>query len=585
MGKKYSDEEIIKMFKDFAKELGKTPTQKDIINKRKINEEFISNDTIQHRFGGLGKLAKICGLEANVHFYTKEEAFNLLKNFYKKYGFIPKQKQFKNYKDELPNVAVYDNFGGLLKSLEEIGIPLRKDQLSRKNKNVLTKKQVKQKMIDFYNINNFVPYTKDLNKYGLPKISTIAHMFGNYKNYIIECGLEPPKEIFITSDRYTDEELLHILQDYYKYTGYPTERKFLKRLGLPSSGTYYNRFGSFEAALKLANIPIPEDRKRFFNRKPLSDKELLYLLKYYTNKKLENNICLLTNDDIDKIENMPSSSVYNSRFGGIVQSYALIGIDYYDFNNFMLEEDMKNKYNQLKEKLGHVPNSREIDKASNKGLCYGMTTYINHFNNLSDLQKMMNDQPTMLGVSITEQDALDGLLKLSKELNRVPMQLDVYKCTYIPSPRYYDAHFNGLTMALNKIGLDNSRKIYKIPNTNYTAFSFYEYRFIIMLINKQIEFKKEETYNKYINNFNKLYRFDFVINYQNKQYFIEIFGITGNDDYDNKTNEKIKLCKNNKLPLIEIYPKDFSSFNEEFLYNMLINKINNFNTKGTDIND
>mgnify|MGYP001007005713 CR=1 FL=1 len=571
---KYSDEEIIEIFKNFAKELDRTPTQKDIQNKREQDEGFITNEVIQYRFKGLTNLIKICGLKANVNFYTKEEALKLLKNFYNKYGFVPKQKEFKNYADELPSVAVYDKFGGLLKALEIAEIPLRKDQLSQKNKNKLNKEQVKQKIIDFYNLNHFVPYTKDLDKYKLPKISTITHMFGNYKNYIIECGLEPPEEIFISTYRYTDDELLHILKDYYEHIEFPTERKFLRRLGLPSGKTYFDRFGSFSNALKMAEISIPENRKRYFDRQALSDKELLYLLEYYTNKKLENKIYLLTNDDIDNISEMPSSATYTNRFGGVVQSYELIGIDYYDFNNFMLEEDMKSKYKKLKKQLKHVPNSRDIDKASKQGLCYAMSSYIHHFNNLSDFQKSMNDIPTKLGKSISEKEALNVLIELSKELNRVPMQLDVIKCKYTPSPQYYSEHFGSLTLALNKVGLDNSRKIYKIPNTNLIALSFYEYKFMIMMLNKQIKFEKEIFYDKYINNFDKKYRFDFMINYKNQNIFIEIFGITGDNKYDNKTKEKIKLCKDNNLTLVEIYPKDFKQFDEDFLYKLLINKLN-----------
>lgn len=575
MGKvKYSNEDVIQIFKELAQKLGRTPTQKDIKDKKKIDPNFISNDIIQHKFGGFINLARICGLKINKHSYTKKEALHLLNSFYNKYGFIPSQKEFKNYKNELPSINIYNKFGGLIKCLELVEIPLRKDQLSRKNKNKLTKEQVRQKMIKFYNKHKFIPYAKELEKYNLPKKSTIKHMFGNYKQYIIDCGLEPPEEIFMTSYRYTDEELLYILQDYYKYFGYPTERKFAKKYGLPNYKTYWDRFGSFQNALILSNIPIPDDKQKYFNRRSLSDAELLYLLQYYTNKKLENNIYLLTNDDIDKNKNMPSSSIYLNKFGGIIPAYELIEIDYVKFNNFVLEEDMKNKYSKLKGLLGHIPNSREINIASKQGYCYSMVTYINHFTSLSNLQRIMNDTPTRLGKNISEQDALDRLSKLAKELNRVPMQLDIYKCDYVPSPGYYNTHFNSLTEALKRIGLNNSKRIYKVPNTNYTALSFYEYKFMIMLLNKKIKFQKEENYSKYINNFNKLYRFDFTINYNNKIYFIEIFGITGNSNYDNKIKEKIKLCTINKLLLIEIYPKDFISFDEDFLYNMLIEKIN-----------
>jgi len=38
--------------------------------------------------------------------------------------------------------------------------------------------------------------------------------------------------------------------------------------------------------------------------------------------------------------------------------------------------------------------------------------------------------------------------------------------------------------------------------------------------------------------------------------------------------QKKRLCKDNNLTLVEIYPKDFKQFDEDFLYKLLINKLN-----------
>jgi hypothetical protein len=94
-----------------------------------------------------------------------------------------------------------------------------------------------------------------------------------------------------------------------------------------------------------------------------------------------------------------------------------------------------------------------------------------------------------------------------------------------------------------------------------------------MLEKHKIQFAKEDLYKDYINNFNKLYRFDFILVINNKNYFVEIFGITGNENYENKTEEKIQLCKENNIPLITFYPNDFWNTNREELYDMLLNKV------------
>ena len=81
-------------------------------------------------------------------------------------------------------------------------------------------------------------------------------------------------------------------------------------------------------------------------------------------------------------------------------------------------------------------------------------------------------------------------------------------------------------------------------------------------------------YKKYIKNFNKRYKFDFTLHINNKVLFIEIFGITGNKNYDSKIKEKIKLCKENNLILLALYPNDIINNNFEDFYSIVLNKLN-----------
>ena len=55
---------------------------------------------------------------------------------------------------------------------------------------------------------------------------------------------------------YSDDNLINILKDYYNNFGYPTQRKFRTSNGLPSYGTYVLRFGTFQNAIHLADIPM-----------------------------------------------------------------------------------------------------------------------------------------------------------------------------------------------------------------------------------------------------------------------------------------------------------------------------------------
>ena len=97
---------------------------------------------------------------------------------------------------------------------------------------------------------------------------------------------------------------------------------------------------------------------------------------------------------------------------------------------------------------------------------------------------------------------------------------------------------------------------------------------MLVLEKYYISYKKEEYYKQYIKDFNKNYRFDFTFNINNKMVFVEIFGITGNKKYNKKMDEKIKLCKENNLKLIELYPNDIGQNSFEEIYRLLMDKLN-----------
>ena len=123
----------------------------------------------------------------------------------------------------------------------------------------------------------------------------------------------------------TDEELLQILRDYNDNVGFPTQRKFLARNGLPSSVTYFNRFGSFSKAIELAGIEIPEGREKDFGRVKLSDDELLSDLKKFIEEILEVQLFLPTSEQIWECPYIQSNTTYFDRFGTLENAFKLIG--------------------------------------------------------------------------------------------------------------------------------------------------------------------------------------------------------------------------------------------------------------------
>ena len=127
----------------------------------------------------------------------------------------------------------------------------------------------------------------------------------------------------VSTRKMTDEELLQILRDYNDNVGFPTQRKFLARNGLPSSVTYFNRFGSFSKAIELAGIEIPEGRKKDFGRVELPDEVLLSDLKKFTEEILEVQLFLPTSEQILKCSYIQSNSMYFRRFGTLDNAFSL----------------------------------------------------------------------------------------------------------------------------------------------------------------------------------------------------------------------------------------------------------------------
>lgn len=375
----------------------------------------------------------------------------------------------------------------------------------------------------------------------------------------------------------SDEYLLQILRDYNSSVGFPTQRKFQTKYGLPSYTTYFNRFGSFQKAIVLSGIEIPNDKQRYFNRIELDDSELLSQLKCFTEQYLATNIYLPTNDVLESCKSIQGMSVYSKRFGGIESLFKLIGYDYYDFNLKAKKQDMISKYMELCTELGHTANSREIDKASaeNDGYYYSCSSYTSNFGSLSKLQKLLNLDLSGNVIGKSKDVLLTELKTLANELGYPPFQKDIDECKYTSSSAKYNKEFGGILNALELIGYENiknERKQYYTKNGT-KCMSFYEYLFCTMLEDYGIEYVKEEYYSKYILGFGKRYRFDFTITLKSNKYFVEIFGITGVTDYNLKSDEKVKLCRLNNINLISLFPEDFKVKNSKYMYELLLSKI------------
>lgn len=373
--------------------------------------------------------------------------------------------------------------------------------------------------------------------------------------------------------KYSKEELINYMIAYYdEYKKVPTTRGINNDKKYPDSYMYRRYFGSFKNALVESGLFELRSDKHQFDRKEYSDKDMILLLGKFIDN---NNGRYPTDEDVDNCSYMPSSSTYYSKFGGIYNAPNKLG---YDINKYkqdqlaLMEKDMIDKYIIIYKEIGRVPNSRDIEIFSNKDSSfYGMATYVNHFGSLFDLQSKCNLTPTVIGRNKTKDDMLNDLIWLYKKLNRTPVIHDLREFNNLASNRKYVNEFGSFSNALQEVGIKKSTKN-MFTNKGTKCLSFYEYRFISMLEEKSINFKKEVYYKDVMPVTNK-YRFDLLINIDNTDCFIEIFGITNNQKYKDKTLKKINLCKKYNINLVEFYPEDIIGFNNDETYNQLINKI------------
>ena len=452
--------------------------------------------------------------------YTDEELLKDLKKVYNTYGYISKKTiSLGKYNSTL----YYRRFGTLENTMKLLGVDVEENE---KIKNNESNKNIRQKFLDKY-----------------------------------------PKEL-----------LIGYIQEYTNKYGYPTEREFNKHKEYPSRHIYEKVFGSFGQAIRESNIEIPQDRQWYYDRKEYSKEELLKALKEQTEIKLKDNLYLLTTDEVDLIRNMPSLSSYYAKYKSLKEAYLDLDINYDEFNLNRKKEDMKKKYIEMRNILKRPPNSRDMDKFCSKtNGYYSSHTYCFYFNSIHDFQLLMGDKPsTNWTKDLSDEENLELLRKLAIDLGGItPTQRDVELCDYTASVKFYPKRFGSYDEAIRKAGMTprNKREQLVTPKGN-KAYSGYEYKFMLLLEQYNIEFKKEEHYKKYIKDFDKKYRFDFTLEFDNELFFIEIFGITGNEKYDNKVKEKIQLCIDNKLNLIEFYPNDISYNSFDEIYKLLVDNVN-----------
>ena len=371
-------------------------------------------------------------------------------------------------------------------------------------------------------------------------------------------------------NQYTKEEIIQLVQDWFKKNGRLVQRDLKHINNLPSSFQVTKHFGSLQNLLKEANI-VSTTNPKLFNREKLSDEEMLDNYRKFVKEHLKNHMYLPTNDDVDRCDWLQSTSVYLNRFGSFDNIHKLIG--YEGYNNQVLEQDMLFKYKRACNEYGHVLSSREITEISKStsGYIYGTETYLNHFGSLHNLQEICGFDKTIPGRGTNREELIEKLQWLGDVLGRRPVMSDLPLYKNVPSSRAYANEFGSFKTALNEAGFEHQR-IFKTKN-GVKVRSVYELKLAQVLESYNVSYENEIMYKDVIPNFKRQYRFDFRVNISGKLYYIELFGIEGNEKYEKRKQEKIGLCKKYNIPLIQLYQADIYSKTNKEIYETLLNYI------------
>lgn len=379
-------------------------------------------------------------------------------------------------------------------------------------------------------------------------------------------------------NQYTKEEIIELAQDWFDKNGRLVQRDLKHANNLPSSCQVKKHFGSLQNLLKEANI-ISTTNPKLFQREELSNEEMLDNYKRFVEEHLKTHMYLPTNDEVDACPYIQCTSVYIRRFGSFERINELIGYNQKEFNNIALEKDMLFKYKRACKEYGHSLNSREITKLSQErgDYIYSTEAYTNHFRTIHNLQEICGVDKTHCGRGIDREELIEKLKWLGNILGRRPVQSDLILYKNMPSSNKYLNEFGSFKTALNEAGFEHQR-IFKTKN-GVKVRSVYELKLAQVLESYNVSYENEIMYKDVIPNFKRQYRFDFRVNIGGKLYYIELFGIEGNEKYEKRKQEKIDLCEKYNIPLIQLYQADIYSKTNKEIYETLLNYIKEISKK------
>lgn len=192
---------------------------------------------------------------------------------------------------------------------------LKKEPRTPRDTRLYTDKELLDYLRRFKNENGRSPGQNDfVNNPEYPNYSIYRKRFGSWNNALMLVGLDINKR----DKKYTDEELLDCLKQFYQENGrIPMASDFLNNFEYPHRNTYMERFGSWNNALEMTELNL---EKRF---EKYTDNELLNHLSIFYKK---NGRVPIQKDFLNNPE-YPCYLTYRKRFGKWSKALKIVGLD------------------------------------------------------------------------------------------------------------------------------------------------------------------------------------------------------------------------------------------------------------------
>ncbi|MBL4950980.1 hypothetical protein JK635_01840 [Neobacillus sp. YIM B02564] len=414
---------------------------------------------------------------------------------------------------------------------------------------------------NFYIENNKIPSAEDF-KSSSPSTSTFYRHFKSWEDALVSSGFKRTSK----NIEHSKVELIDLLKKYYhEFNEVPTAKGLESKENYPSYVPYFKKFGSLKNALIEAGLfELRADKHNFDRDKTFSKEDCLHLLDEY----IKRNNRIPTINELKDDKNMPSDMRYYNLFGGLNNALSELGYDPINIGKYS-DENLISKLIQLYNDINKVPTCSDIDNCEYTPYSKCYTERFGSLYVAYDLAEIPYDISIK---QIDDETIIHMWNDLKNNLQRTPTIRDIENCSFDFSNaiRYRWGSYAEFLIDMGEEQNYNKYncRYYFSDKGKLKCSSYEEYVITNYLEDNDIIFSKEKMYKDVIKEDTTMRRFDWVITYENKTYYVEYFGMTGMEEYDKKAKQKIEDCNKNNINLVTIYPKDLKlkSFDEIFSF-------------------